>query len=95
MNNADTSAMPNITPDMKVIGGTGLTKREYFCLKMGVTETGDEELDAIIKKGVRQKIAGLALQGYIAAGGNGMPVYNLLAEFSDKATDALLKELEK
>jgi hypothetical protein len=45
---------------------TGLTKREHFCLKMGVANTGDEELDAIIRKVVEQKFAGLAMQGLLA-----------------------------
>ena len=35
----------------------GLTKRETFCLHMGVAETGDAELDAIIHRGNRQKMA--------------------------------------
>jgi len=47
-------------------GGSGLTKREQFCLTMGVADTGDEELDAIICKGNEQKFAGLAMQGILA-----------------------------
>ena len=39
----------------------GLTKRAQFCLTMGVAETGDAELDAIITKGIRQKAAMMAM----------------------------------
>jgi hypothetical protein len=52
--------------DSEDMGGSGLTKREHFCLKMGVANTGDEELDAIIRKGVEQKLAGRAMQGLLA-----------------------------
>ncbi|ATD27065.1 TPA: hypothetical protein ACMDUN_002451 [Vibrio cholerae] len=46
----------------------GLTKREMFCLHLGVPETGDPELDEIIKKGNRMKIAANAIGGIMANG---------------------------
>lgn len=46
----------------------GLTKKEFFCLHHGVAETGDPELDAIIRKGNHQKAAMVAMQGILAGG---------------------------
>lgn len=75
-NNADMPAMPcddivlrdnNGGLNGYPVAGSGLTKREKFCLAMGVAETGDDELDAIIKKGNRQKkIAAMAMQGLLS-----------------------------
>jgi uncharacterized protein YecA (UPF0149 family) len=69
--NKDMPAMPSgVLRDVHNAGqeplNTGLTKREQFCLTMGVAETGDEGLDAIIRKGNEQKFAGLAMQGMLA-----------------------------
>ncbi|EGR4294211.1 hypothetical protein DDN98_10520 [Vibrio cholerae] len=65
MKNSDMPAMPVegefwIDPTNTKLGTEnyhGLTKREMFCLHLGVPETGDPELDEIIKKGNRMKIA--------------------------------------
>lgn len=43
----------------------------------------------------REYFAGLAIQGFIAAGGNGMPPAENLAAYATRAADALLAELEK
>jgi hypothetical protein len=80
MNNADMPAMPlsgDAYQDFAGFDGSkntsynpecqGLTKREQFCLQMGVPETGDPELDDIIRKGERKRIAAMAMQGLIAA----------------------------
>lgn len=45
----------------------GLTKREYFCLHMGVPETGDPELDEIINKGNKLKTAAIITSGLFAS----------------------------
>lgn len=42
----------------------GLSKKELFCLHMGVAQTGDKELDAIIKKGNEQKAAMMVMQEF-------------------------------
>ena len=96
MNNADMPAMPLHSDAMA--GYEGLTKREQFCLTMGVADTGDAELDAIITKGNRQSLAGLAMQGMIASPigklkdvSNG----NSLANAAVDQADALLKALEQ
>jgi hypothetical protein len=59
--NADMPAMPaepmghTGPPYYTDIPSNGLTKREQFCLTMGVPETGDPDLDTIIVKGNRTK----------------------------------------
>lgn len=77
---------------------TGLTKRETFCLHMGVADTGDAELDAIIRKGSRQKIATQVMCGLLSAAnkdgiwtGNGAGAGALAVS----EADALLAELER
>lgn len=75
MKNKDMPAMPLDSGSIQYshefgwerVGDTGITKREQFCLTMGVADTGDEELDAIIRKGNEQKFAGLAMQGMLAS----------------------------
>ena len=52
--NADMPAMPLPMGSETSTGCKGLTKREMFCLHMGVPETGDAELDEIICKGNRK-----------------------------------------
>ena len=72
-------------------GEVGLTKREQFCLTMGVAETGDEELDAIIRKGNKQKMINMFMQSKINAGiGN-----DLALTHSINAAKNLLKHLEE
>jgi len=77
-------------------GEIGLTKREQFCLTMGVAETGDEELDAIIRKGNEQKFAGLAMQ-WILSGipvNEMMPSTELASMHAAGYAKALLQQLE-
>lgn len=73
MSNTDLPAMPVDAQYYKDNGGHecesfGLTKREYFCLQMGVPETGDQALDDIIRKGNERKITAMAMQGLITQG---------------------------
>ena len=98
MNNADKPATP-ISVSSSTHGnicssdfeyGEGLTKREQACLTMGVADTGDAELDAIITKGNKNKFAGLAMQGLFAHYGT---VVN--ETFAVAFADALLKALEQ
>ena len=76
----------------------GLTKREQACLTMGVADTGDAELDAIITKGNKNKFAGLAMQGLLAGGYCIDDSQNRLNDVPSEAinlADALLKQLEQ
>ena len=93
MNNADMPAMAMWTQDMNIglAAGSGLTKREQACLTMGVADTGDAELDAIITKGNENKFAGVAMQGLLAHyGSSDDQAYEVLARYY---ADELLKEL--
>lgn len=76
----------------------GLTKREMLCLHVGVAETGDAELDDIIRKGNRQKIAAQIMCGLLSATnkdgdwtGNGAGA----GAWAVSEADALLAELER
>ena len=90
MNNADMPAMP-IPRGVYNNDTAGLTKREQACLTMGVADTGDAELDAIITKGNKNKFAGLAMQGLLAHyGSSDDQAYEVLARYY---ADELLKEL--
>ena len=93
-------AIPGAIPGARGVGWTlsdavytGLTKREHFCLKMSIPETGDSELDDIIRKGSRQKITGMAMQGLLAS--NVTSPMSGFVEHSIKVADAILKELDK
>lgn len=102
--NADTPATPttckisdtNEAWAFQVSGGVfqvpGLTKREMFCLHMGVAETGDAELDAIIRKGNKQKMAAHIASGLISD--PQVKTYEVAA-MTIKVADSLLTELDK
>jgi len=72
----------------------GLTKREQFCLTMGVADTGDEELDAIIRKGNEQKFAGLAMSGLATHDRFGVKETSIMAQWAVECAEALLAQLE-
>ena len=105
MNNADMPAMPQpVTLDAYCFNGDitvasdydtdymGLTKREQACLTMGVADTGDAELDAIITKGNKNKFAGLAMQSLLAH--YGTDGADECASYAVEYANALLKALE-
>lgn len=71
----------------------GLTKREIFCLHNSVADTGDEELDAIIRKGLHQKAAMVAMQGLLAKDDD-RQAHNVALQ-AVQNVDALLAELER
>jgi len=75
---------------------SGLSKREKFCLQMGVPETGDPELDGIIRKGERKRIAAMAMQALASAcdsEGAWSHDSTLAAIAATEYADALLEEL--
>tara|TARA_R110000822_G_scaffold7493_1_gene30664 strand:+ start:241 stop:555 length:315 start_codon:yes stop_codon:yes gene_type:complete len=55
--------------EITISGSDGFTKREQACLTMGVADSGCAELDAIIEKGNKQRLAGLAMQGLLTLEG--------------------------
>ena len=71
----------------------GLTKREQACLTMGVADTGDAELDAIITKGNKNKLAGLAMQSLLTH--YGTDGADECASYAVEYADALLEALEQ
>ena len=92
--NGDMPAMPieingfgQFAPEVFI----GLTKREMLCLYNSVADTGDDELDSIIKEGNRQKFAMSAMQGLIAASNDCFSC----AENAVDYADALLSQLEQ
>jgi hypothetical protein len=99
MKNADTSAF--FLPETEQhYGQAGLTKREKFCLQMGVPKTGDSELDEIISEGNRIKLTGLAMQGLLASTlctASCTPQFWMkdTIESSVEFADALLAEIDK
>ena len=94
MNNANKPSMPIWTQDMNLgeTSGSGLTKREQACLTMGVADTGDAELDAIITKGNKNKLAGLAMQSLLTH--YGTDGADECASYAVEYANALLKALE-
>jgi hypothetical protein len=93
MNNSDMPAMP-VSDDMRYDTiYSGLTKLEQFCLTMGVADTGDAELDAIITKGNRQSLAGLVMPSLLLVSADARD--SELALNAIEYTAVLLKALEK
>lgn len=77
---------------------SGLSKRQQACIQLCVAETGDQELDAIIRKAQRAKFAGLAVQAWInhhgTAGGYSFTAKDA-AKSAIECADALVSALEK
>ena len=100
MNNADMPVTTTPSASYTYADGTtcvmkglkGLTKREQACLIMGVADTGDAELDAIITKGNKNKFAGVAMQGLLAHYGSSD---DQVHEYAIHYANALLKALEQ
>ncbi len=75
----------------------GLNKREYAAIHLCVPMSGDAELDAMIRRAQRVRLAGMALSGMSKHDDN---VYTqaraiTLAISADQYADALPAELEK
>ena len=79
-----------IEDTIKSLGG--LTKREKFCLQMGVPETGDPELDDIIRKGNKQKASIAIMKGLFS--GDFMDIRDM-ADHARSLANELLKEINK
>lgn len=82
----------------------GMTLREYAAIKLKVPDSGDEELDAMIRKSRRQELAGLAMQGIISeysgyakvVAKEGFEITNIgVARNARVIADALIAELDK
>lgn len=85
------------------VNSVGLTKREYTCIKLGIPDSGCDEINAIIIKAERKRLAGLAMQGMMSAQterfANGMPLDQMsiiaYCKESIQIADELLKQLDQ
>ena len=86
----------------------GLSLRMYAAIHLCVPESGDDELDAMIRKAQRQRFAGTALVGMylsdemcrqnVGHGDEVQPLRTTAVEFASSAyqqADAMIVELEK
>lgn len=74
----------------------GLTKREYACISLGIAETGNVEIDGLIRKAERKRIAAKAMEGLLS--NSVLPKELDISEItkgSVKIADALICALEK
>lgn len=92
--NGDMPAMPITDEQAQDADMQGLNKRETFCLHMGVAETGDAELDAIIRKGNRQKMATQMMEACRSRNSE-YGSWEDMAKDALEMTDALLAELDR
>lgn len=99
MENGNKPAFP--TPHMNEFGQIryskhGLTKREYACIKLGIPETGYSELDELIRKSERKRIAAMVMQGILSNSSLiDTVIWQWLAKESVNAADELLKQLSE
>lgn len=77
----------------------GMTQREYAAVNLNVADSGDEQIDAMIRKANRQHYAGLAMQGICSIDQSGCSLdkddAELLAEEAILIADALIAKLEE
>jgi hypothetical protein len=60
----DYSAYPTTEEHMN--GGAGLSVREFAAIQLRVPDSGDEQIDAMIRKANRRDFAGHAMAGLLA-----------------------------
>ena len=103
MNNLNTPARPVDLKSYVVEGGYpsdsfGLTKREQACITLLIPESGDDELDSLIRKSLRQKLAGEVLNGWLARCANVPHAARIEPEGTVEGAlqfaDELIKQLE-
>lgn len=71
----------------------GMTLRQYAAIKLRVPESGDEWLDGMIRKCLRDELAAKAAQGLLASDAAG--AWGNFAESAYKMADAMLKERDR
>lgn len=73
----------------------GLTKREQACISLLIPESGDSELDELIRKSRRQKLAGDILNGMLSSEApEWIGAHDTNAESAIKQAYELIKQLE-
>lgn len=99
MSNANEPAFPKITTSYGT--GTaftekvGLNKREHAAIMLRIPQSGDDEIDAMIRTANRKDFAALALQGLCADTTSVAIPQKLIARSAVDLADALIAELEK
>lgn len=96
LENRTSAAFPST--DCATFAYDGLTKQEYTCIKLGIPETGDSELDDLIRKSERKRLSGLAMQGVLSHNHPANPTPNQpeeIVKYAIGLADELLKQLEK
>ena len=77
---------------------SGLSKREQACITLLIPESGDRELDSLIRKSRRQKMAGEVLNGWLARCANVPHAARIEPEGTVEGAlqfaDELIKQLE-
>ena len=94
MKNSDEPISP-ILGHLVEYSSSGLSKREQACIQLCVPETGDPELDEIIRKAQRAKFSGLAMQGLLSRSEKLIGVEDTYTKISVLMADLLLAALEK
>lgn len=91
--NKDKQAFP--LTDGTTFAYDGLTKQEYACIKLGIPESGDEDIDALIRKSNRMRIAEKAMQGLLSNHlfVDSMDSQVIICKEALKYSDELLKQL--
>lgn len=64
----DESANPIIRTEGSSVQEWGLTKREHAAIALRVPESGNPDIDAMIRKAQRRDLAAMAMQGMIERG---------------------------
>lgn len=72
-------------------GEHGLTKREYAAIHLRVPNSGNEELDAMIREAKRDELAARAMEALCVSIENNEKLCRICGEIAD----AMLKEDEK
>jgi hypothetical protein len=92
MNNLDKLAYPHVPNGP--FDHLGFTKRESACIQLGIPESGDPDLDLLIRKSNRQKAAVKAMQG-ILANSHVVATPVIASETAVLFAQSLFTELEK
>lgn len=74
---------------------TGLTKQEYACIKLGIPESGDQDIDALIRKSNRMRIAEKSMEGLLGNHYDNSRTIKATINISIQLADELLKELKQ
>lgn len=92
------SSKPDHTPTLPHDRQEWITAQEYAAIRLCVPDSGTEWLDEMIRKALRDRIAGQAMQGWAAAGELMVEMkdsgpFGSMAAWSVKVADAMMNVL--